>query len=84
MLVVSDDSYNRAATGRVIACPIVPGRPAFPDYATVAILTDPVEGTVLPELVAWEPVSGLSHPLGPVPPLAWARVDQALRRLLGH
>ncbi|ABW11304.1 MULTISPECIES: transcriptional modulatorof MazE/toxin MazF [unclassified Parafrankia] len=84
-LIVSADLYNRAGTGRVVTCPVIPGEPLpHDDYAADAGITTPIRGTILPELVAWMPVSGLSHPLGPIPSDAWQRVDQILRRVLGH
>ncbi len=84
-LIVSADMYNNAGTGRVIVCPVIPGDPLpHDDYAADAGITDPLPGTVLPELVAWVPTSGLSHRLGPIPDDAWQRVDQILRRILGH
>ncbi len=72
-LIVSADMYNNAGTGRVIVCPVIPGDPLpHDDYAADAGITDPLPGTVLPELVAWMPTD------------AWQRVDQILRRTLGH
>lgn len=77
--------YNDAGTGRVVVCPIVPGEPPpYDDYAADVGITVPVAGTVLPELVAWMPVSGLSHRLGSVSAEAWRQADQILRRVLGH
>ncbi|WP_239334212.1 hypothetical protein [Frankia sp. CiP3] len=84
-LIVSADMYNNAGTGRVIVCPVIPGDPLpHDDYTADACITDPIPGTVLPELVAWLPTSALSHPLGPIPEDAWLRVDQILCRVLGH
>lgn len=68
---------NNANTGRVVVCPVVPGEPLpFDDSAADVGITVPVSGTVLPELVAWMPTSGLSHRLGAVLPEAWQRADQ--------
>jgi mRNA-degrading endonuclease toxin of MazEF toxin-antitoxin module len=84
-LIVSANMYNNANTGRVVVCPVVPGEPLpFDDYAADVGITVPVSGTVLPELVAWMPTSGLSHRLGAVPREVWQRADQILRRVLGH
>jgi mRNA-degrading endonuclease toxin of MazEF toxin-antitoxin module len=84
-LVVSADMYNNAGTGRVVVCPVIPGDPLpHDDYAADVGIADPVSGTVLPELVAWMPVAGLSRRIGPIPADAWQRVDQILRRVLGH
>lgn len=77
--------YNNARTGRVVVCPLVPGEPLpYDDYAVDVGVTVPVHGTVLPELVAWMPVSGLSHRLGTVTAEAWQQADLVLRRVLGH
>ncbi len=85
VLIVSADMYNSAGTGRVVTCPVIPGDPLpHDDYAADAGITDPIPGTVLPELIAWIPTAGLSHRLGPIPAEAWQRVDQILRRVLGH
>jgi mRNA-degrading endonuclease toxin of MazEF toxin-antitoxin module len=84
-LVVSADLYNNADTGRVIVCPVIPGDPLpYDDYAADVGVAAPVAGTVLPELVAWMPVSGLSRRLGALDARDWARVDRILRRILGH
>ncbi|WP_018635914.1 hypothetical protein [Parafrankia elaeagni] len=64
-----------------MTCPVIPGEPLpHDDYAADAGITTPIKGTIVPELVAWMPVSGLSHLLGPVPADAWQRIDQILRR----
>ncbi|CAO5151590.1 putative Toxin Rv0299 [Frankia sp. AiPs1] len=84
-LIVSADLYNDANTGRVVVCPVIPGEPLpFDDYAADVGITDPVSGTVLPELVAWMPAAGLSHRLGALGADSWQRADHILRRVLGH
>ncbi len=84
-LILSSDMYNNAATGRVVICPVIPGDPLpFDDYAADVGIIEPITGTVIPELIGWMPVSGLSHLLGRINDQAWAKVDQILRRVLNH
>ena len=84
-LIVSSDMYNNAATGRVVVCPVIPGDPLpFDDYAADVGITDPIKGTVIPELIGWMPISGLSHLLGHIGDPSWSKVDHILCRVLNH
>jgi mRNA-degrading endonuclease toxin of MazEF toxin-antitoxin module len=63
--VLSNSIHLAANTGRVIACPFIPGRIADDAMAMVVPISQP-EGTVLPELVQWLPSSALGEPIGTV------------------
>ena len=52
-------------TGRLIACPFIPGRLPDDTMAMVVSVSQP-EGTLLPELVQWLPSSALGDPIGTV------------------
>lgn len=69
VMVLSGEAYNKAAKGRVVLCPVVPGISAA-DYATVHRVaytdddgTDTI-GLAIPEMIFWLPVSALSEPIG--------------------
>ncbi|MBS2531455.1 type II toxin-antitoxin system PemK/MazF family toxin [Catenulispora sp. NF23] len=84
-LILSSNLYNEAGPGRVIVCPVIPGEPLpAEDFATDVPLATPLTGTVLPELVEWLPISGLTHPRGAVTAQDWQRIDQIVRAILGH
>jgi mRNA-degrading endonuclease toxin of MazEF toxin-antitoxin module len=63
--VLSNTLHLAAATGRVISCPFIPG--GLPDdaMALVVAVQEP-EGTLLPELVQWLPISALGEPIGTI------------------
>ena len=67
--VLSNAIHLAANTGRVIACPFIPGE--VPDDAMAMVVTvSRPEGTLLPELVQWLPSSALGEPIGSVGPIA--------------
>jgi mRNA-degrading endonuclease toxin of MazEF toxin-antitoxin module len=63
--VLSNSIHLAANTGRVIACPFIPGRIPDDAMAMVVPISQP-EGTLLPELVQWLPSSALGEPIGTV------------------
>lgn len=63
--VLSNAIHLAANTGRVIACPFIPGRIPDDTMAMVVPINQP-EGTLLPELVQWLPSSALGEPIGAV------------------
>jgi hypothetical protein len=63
--VLSNSIHLAANTGRVIACPFIPGRIPDDTIAMVVPINRPV-GTLLPELVQWLPSSALGEPIGAV------------------
>jgi mRNA-degrading endonuclease toxin of MazEF toxin-antitoxin module len=68
VMVLSGEAYNKAAKGRVVLCPVVPGVSAG-DYATVHRVSYADNGTdtiglAIPEMIFWLPVSALSEPIG--------------------
>ena len=65
VVVVSNAVHLSAATGRVIACPFIPGNVPTEAMALVVESNRPA-GVVLPELVQWLPVSALGPPIGNV------------------
>jgi mRNA-degrading endonuclease toxin of MazEF toxin-antitoxin module len=84
-LILSSDLYNEAGPGRVIVCPVIPGEPLpAEEFTTDVPITSPLHGIVLPELIEWLPVSGLTHPRGAVSILDWRQIDQITRAVLGH
>ena len=84
-LILSSDLYNEAGPGRVIVCPVRPGEPLpSEDFTADIAISAPLLGTVLPELIEWLPVSGLTHPRGAVSPEDWRHIDQVVRAVLGH
>lgn len=63
--VLSNAIHLAANTGRVIACPFIPGR--IPDDTmALVVAVDQPPGTLLPELVQWLPSSALDEPIGTV------------------
>lgn len=65
VVVLSNAIHLAAATGRVVACPFIPGRVPDDAMAMVVAVRQP-EGTLLPELVQWLPLSALDEPIGAV------------------
>jgi hypothetical protein len=63
--VLSNAIHLAADTGRVIACPFIPGR--LPnDTMTMVIAVKRPQGTLLPELVQWLPSAALDEPIGTI------------------
>jgi hypothetical protein len=63
--VLSNAIHLAADTGRVIACPFIPGR--LPDDTmTMVIAVNRPEGALLPELVQWLPSAALDEPIGTI------------------
>ena len=63
--VVSNAFHLAAGTGRVIACPFIPGR--LPDSAmAMVVAVERPQGTLLPELVQWLPRAALDEPIGTI------------------
>ena len=67
--VLSNSIHLAANTGRVIACPFIPGQVPEDAMAMVVPISQP-EGTLLPELVQWLTTSALGKPIGSVGPAA--------------
>ena len=67
--VLSNSIHLAANTGRVIACPFIPGQVTEDAMAMVVPISQP-EGTLLPELVQWLPTAALGEPIGRVGPAA--------------
>jgi len=65
VVVLSNAIHLAANTGRVIACPFVPGEIPSGTMAMVVTVRQP-EGTVLPELIQWLPIAALAEPIGNV------------------
>ncbi|HET9875540.1 MAG TPA: toxin [Mycobacterium sp.] len=63
--VLSNVFHLAADTGRVITCPFIPGVVPDADMAMVVAVEQP-EGTLLPELVQWLPISALDEPIGTI------------------
>jgi mRNA-degrading endonuclease toxin of MazEF toxin-antitoxin module len=63
--VLSNSIHLAANTGRLIACPFIPGRLPDDTMAMVVPVSQP-EGTLLPELVQWLPSSALGDAIGTV------------------
>ena len=63
--VLSNAIHLAADTGRVIACPFIPGR--LPDDAmAMVVAVEQPEGTLLPELVQWLPSAALDESIGTI------------------
>lgn len=61
--VLSNDTHISADTGRIIACPFIPG--ALPEGAmTLVVPVSFPTGVLLPELVQWLPSSALDDSIG--------------------
>jgi hypothetical protein len=67
--VLSNSMHLAAATGRLIACPFIPGPVPDDAMALVVPVADP-SGTLLPELIQWLPVAAVDDPIGNVGPEA--------------
>lgn len=63
VVVLSNAIHLAANTGRVIACPFVPGEIPSATMAMVVTVPQP-SGVVLPELVQWLPAVALDGPIG--------------------
>lgn len=65
VVVLSNVIHLAAGTGRVIACPFIPGRIPEESLAMVVSVKQP-DGVALPELIQWLPISALDAPIGSV------------------
>jgi hypothetical protein len=65
VVVLSNAIHLNANTGRVIACPYIPGEIPGGIMAMVVSVKQP-EGALLPELVQWLPTAALDEPIGNV------------------
>jgi mRNA-degrading endonuclease toxin of MazEF toxin-antitoxin module len=79
--VLSNSIHLAANTGRVIACPFVPGQVPDDAMAMVVPISQP-EGTLLPELVQWLPSSALGEPIGRVGPAALSEAASIVTALI--
>lgn len=81
VVVLSNAIHLAAATGRVIACPFIPGEMPTAAMAMVVAVQQP-EGVVLPELIQWLPVVALDEPLGNVGAAALADIASTVKALV--
>jgi mRNA-degrading endonuclease toxin of MazEF toxin-antitoxin module len=65
VLVLSNSIHLAAGTGRVVACPFIPGPIPEAEMAMVVEVGQP-DGVVLPELVQWLPAAALDESIGNV------------------
>jgi mRNA-degrading endonuclease toxin of MazEF toxin-antitoxin module len=79
--VLSNSIHLAANTGRVIACPFIPGRIPDDTMAMVVPINQP-EGTLLPELVQWLPSSALGEPIGAVGAAALSEASSIVTALI--
>ena len=79
--VLSNSIHLAANTGRVIACPFIPGQVPDDAMAMVVPISHP-EGTLLPELVQWLPSSALGEPIGSVGPAALTEAASIVTALI--
>jgi mRNA-degrading endonuclease toxin of MazEF toxin-antitoxin module len=79
--VLSNSIHLAANTGRVIACPFVPGQVPDDGMAMVVPISQP-EGMLLPELVQWLPSSALGEPIGSVGPAALSEAASIVTALI--
>ena len=63
VVVLSNTIHLAANTGRVITCPFIAGEIPSGTLAMVVTVQQP-EGTVLPELIQWLPITALAEPIG--------------------
>lgn len=61
MVVLSNPVHLAAATGRVIACPFIPGE-IFSGAMAMIVTVQQAKGVVLPELVQWLPAEPSTNP----------------------
>lgn len=81
VVVLSNTIHLAAATGRVIACPFIPG--AIPSGAMAMVVTvQRPAGVVLPELVQWLPTVALGEPIGNVGATVLAHATATVTALL--
>lgn len=69
VIVLSNAIHLAAETGRVIACPYIPGEIPTATMAMVVPVSNPT-GVALPELVQWLPTAALDEPIGNIGPTA--------------
>ena len=79
--VLSNSIHIAANTGRVIACPFIPGQVPDDAMAMVVVISRP-DGTLLPELVQWLPTSALGEPIGTTGPAALAEATSIVTALI--
>lgn len=81
--VLSNTHHLAADTGRLIACPFVPGRLPDDVMALVVSVEQP-EGVLLPELVQWLPSSALDEPIGTVGAVALRETASIVTALISY
>ncbi|MEX0579523.1 MAG: toxin [Mycobacterium sp.] len=81
--VLSNTAHLRAATGRVITCPFVPGELPEGTMALVVPIGRPA-GVLLPELVQWLPSSALDEAIGNVGAVALHEATVIIGALVGQ
>ena len=79
--VLSNSIHLAANTGRVIACPFIPGHIPEDAMAMVVVVSGP-DGTLLPELVQWLPTSALGEPIGSTGPAALMEATSIVSALI--
>lgn len=79
--VLSNSIHLAANTGRVIACPFIPGQLPDDTMAMVVCVSQP-EGTLLPELVQWLPSAALGETIGTVSATALSEAASIVAALI--
>lgn len=79
-MVVSNATHIYADTGRVLACPFIPGNPA--DGSAFVVQIPAPAGTVLPELIHWLPTAALGRYLGTAETAKVAEVARLVTALI--
>lgn len=80
-VVLSNAIHLAAATGRLLACPFIPGESPSGTMAMVCVVEQP-KGVVLPELIQWLPAAALDEPVGNVGGAALADTTATLTALI--
>lgn len=81
VVVLSNAIHLAADTGRLIACPYIPGQIPADTMAMVVSVEQP-DGAVLPELVQWLPTAALDEPIGNVGAAALQETTTLVKALI--
>jgi mRNA-degrading endonuclease toxin of MazEF toxin-antitoxin module len=82
VVVLSNTIHIAANTGRVIACPFIPGQ--IPDGAMALVVpTAQPQGVAVPELVQWLPTAALDESIGNVGSHARQELTALVNALIG-
>lgn len=81
VVVLSNSIHLSAGTGRIIACPFIPGEIPSSSVSFVVSTNNP-DGVALPELVQCLPASALAEPIGNIGADALRQIATLVKALI--